>query len=169
MREARAAIVVGVDGTESARAALSFAMREASRRGGALGVVTAWTERPARAAGDIVAGRESDRAHAQVVQDTAVADVLRGLGASPTLSRQVLEGDAATVLLRLAGTADYLVVGAGRPSPPASAASLGSVATHCVEAARCPVLVVHAPPEGNESLAGGPEPSSTPHTSTERS
>jgi nucleotide-binding universal stress UspA family protein len=147
MRQARAAIVVGVDGTESARAALSFAMREANRRGGALGVVTAWTERPARAAEDIVVGREHDRAHAQIVQDTAVADVLRGLGASPTLSRQVVEGDPATVLLRLAGTADYLVVGAGRHSQTESAA-LGSVAIHCVEAARCPVLVVHARGEG---------------------
>ena len=52
--------------------------------------------------------------YAQDVQDLAVADALRGIEGSPTLSRQVVEGDAATVLLAMARTADYLVVGAGR-------------------------------------------------------
>ena len=55
-----------------------------------------------------------DRAQAQDVQDLAVAGALRGIDGSPTLSRQVVEGDAATVLLAMARTADYLVVGAGR-------------------------------------------------------
>jgi hypothetical protein len=36
-------VVVGVDGTSVGRAALTFAMREASRRGSELRVVTTWT------------------------------------------------------------------------------------------------------------------------------
>lgn len=144
MSQAKAAIVVGVDGTESAQAALSFAMLEARRRGGALDVVTAWTERTTRPAHDVVAGRESDRARAQDVQDIAVADALRGMRGSPTLSRQVVEGDPAVVLLMVARTADYLVVGAGQNTS-SDGATLGSVATDCVEAARCPVIVVPSP------------------------
>lgn len=143
MNQGRATIVVGVDGTESARAALSFAMREASRRGGALDVVTAWTEQSTGSTQDVADGRESDRAHAQGVQDTAVADALRGLTGSPTLSRQVVEGDPATVLLMVARTADYLVLGSGRG--PDHSTTLGPVATDCVRAARCPVLVVPRP------------------------
>lgn len=144
MSQAKAAIVVGVDGTASGRAALSFAMHEASRRGSALDVVTAWTPGSLARVADVAEGREVDRAQAQGVQDAAVAGALREMPASPTLSRQVVEGDAATVLLALARTADYLVVGAGRAAPGAST-SLGSVTTRCVRAAGCPVLVVPLP------------------------
>ena|SRR6478752_6747805 len=133
MTQKKAPIVVGVDDTEAGRAALSFAMREATKRGSSLDVVTAWTPRTL-----------VDREYAQDVQDLAVAGALRGLEGSPTLSRQVVEGDAATVLLAMARTADYLVVGAGRgifgESTP-----LGSVTEQCVRAAGCPVLVVPRP------------------------
>jgi nucleotide-binding universal stress UspA family protein len=133
MSQSKAPIVVGVDDTEAARAALTFAMREAAKRGSSLDVVTAWTPRTL-----------VDREYAQDVQDLAVAGALRGVEGSPTLSRQVVEGDAATVLLAMARTADYLVVGAGRgifgESTP-----LGSVTEQCVRAAGCPVLVVPRP------------------------
>jgi nucleotide-binding universal stress UspA family protein len=129
----KAPIVVGVDDTEAARAALSFAMREATKRGSSLDVVTAWTAR-----------NLSDRAYAQDVQDLAVAGALRGLEGSPTISRQVVEGDAATVLLSMARTADYLVVGAGRGVFDETG-QLGSVTEQCVRAAGCPVLVVPRP------------------------
>ena len=133
MTHPKAPIVVGVDDTEAARAALSFAMREATKRGSSLDVVTAWTARTL-----------IDRAYAQDIQDLAVAGALRGLEGSPTLSRQVVEGDPATVLLSMARTADYLVVGAGRGEFNESG-ELGSVTEQCVRAAGCPVLVVPRP------------------------
>jgi nucleotide-binding universal stress UspA family protein len=133
MNSTKAPIVVGVDDTDAGRAALSFAMREATKRGSSLDVVTAWTARTL-----------VDREYAQDVQDLAVAGALRGLDGSPTLSRQVVEGDAATVLLAIARTADYLVVGAGRGIFGESS-TLGSVTEQCVRAAGCPVLVVPSP------------------------
>jgi nucleotide-binding universal stress UspA family protein len=133
MTHTKAPIVVGVDDTEAASAALSFAMREAAKRGSTLDVITAWTPR-----------RLVDRAYAQDVQDLAVAAALRGFDGSPTLSRQVVEGDPATVLLSRARTADYLVVGAGRGVFHESG-QLGSVTEQCVRSAGCPVLVVPRP------------------------
>jgi nucleotide-binding universal stress UspA family protein len=149
MSDTRASIVVGVDDTEAGRAALAFAMTEATRRGSALDVVTAWTSRSMTEATGID-DRESDRAHAQVVQDGAVAGALRGMAGSPTLSRQVVEGDAASVLLRLARKAAYLVVGAGQGAFD-ERGSLGSVTAQCVRAARCPVLVVPRPKQRNDN------------------
>ncbi len=146
MTHIKAPIVVGVDDTDAARAALSFAMREASRRGSTLDVVTAWTP-----------WTLVDRAYAQDVQDLAVAEALRGFEGSPTVSRLVIEGDAATVLLAMARTADYLVIGAGRGIFDASG-QLGSVTEQCVRAAGCPVLVVPRPT--CEALS---EPTSEPH------
>jgi nucleotide-binding universal stress UspA family protein len=144
MNQAKATIVVGVDDTDAGRAALSFAMREASRRGSSLDVVTAWTARPAAMPHNGTDRGESDRARAQDLQDAAVAAVLRGMEGSPTISRQVVEGDAATVLLSMARTADYLVVGAGRGLFHTDGL-LGSVTEQCVQAAGCPVLVVPRP------------------------
>ena len=133
MTHTKAPIVVGVDDTEAARAALTFAMREATKRGSSLDVVTAWT-----------ALTLVDRAYAQDVQDLAVAGALRGVEGSPTLSRQVVEGDPASVLLSMSRTADYLVLGAGRGASNESS-QLGSVTEQCVRAAGCPVLVVPRP------------------------
>jgi nucleotide-binding universal stress UspA family protein len=130
MSDTRASIVVGVDDTEAGRAALAFAMTEATRRGSALDVVTAWTSRSMTEATGID-DRESDRAHAQVVQDGAVAGALRGM-------------------LRLARKAAYLVVGAGQGAFD-ERGSLGSVTAQCVRAARCPVLVVPRPKQRNDN------------------
>lgn len=116
-------------------------MREATRRGSTLDVVTAWTSVLRGDAPGRNESREGARALAQQVQDLAVAAVLNGFGVSPVLSRQVVEGDAGDVLLQMARTADYLVVGTGRSGRP-KRRLLGSVSDYCVRHARCPVLVV---------------------------
>lgn len=144
MNQTRTPIIVGVNDTEAGRAALSFAMHEAAKRGSPLDVVTVWTARNVVGSHQAIGDDECDRAEAQDLQDLAVAGALRAIGAAPTLSRQVVEGDAATVLLALARTADYLVVGAGRGIFDANSA-LGSVTEQCVRAAGCPVLVVPRP------------------------
>jgi nucleotide-binding universal stress UspA family protein len=85
-------------------------------------------------------------AHAQEFQDAAVAGVLGDYDVLPVLSRRVVQGDAAEVLVRAASTADYLVVGTGRKGT-LWRALLGSVSESCVRRARCPVVVVPEPAE----------------------
>lgn len=144
MNESRAPIVVGVDETPAGHSALRFALREASRRGSALDVVTAWRWQPTTSSPGREDSREWARAEAQRIQDRAVASALEGMDSSPVLSRQVVEGDPAEVLLRVSRAADYLVVGSGRKGP-VKRMLLGSVSADCVRKATCPVLVVPAP------------------------
>ncbi len=144
MNESRAPIVVGVDETPAAQTALRFALHEASRRGSALDVVTAWRWQPTTQDPSPQDSREVARAEAQGIQDRAVALALEGMDGSPVLSRQVVEGDPADVLLRVSRAADYLVVGSGRKGP-VKRMLLGSVSADCVRKAICPVLVVPAP------------------------
>jgi len=142
-------VVVGVDETPGSRAALTFAMCEAALRGSVLDVITAWTltEEDHIAPGDDVCGHEMPeraRRRAQQIQDRAVALTLQDIDARPLLSRQVLEGDAGKVLLRVARDAASLVVGSST-SEPLLPASLGSVRDYCVRHATCEVVVVQTP------------------------
>ncbi len=139
-------LVVGVDGTDGGSAALSFAMREAARRGSPLEVITVWTQ-PAEGPSDMAdegsAGGSSERTRrrAQHVQDRAVALTLQQVDARPTLTRQVVEGDVGQVLLRLARHADYLVVG-GAAYDPSRPTSQGRVRDFCIRHANCAVVLV---------------------------
>ena len=135
------AIVVGVDGSPSSRAALEFALREGVARGCAVEVVTAWTwsgpHEPL--AGPSTPHEARDRA--QRTQDAAVAEALREVPASPVISRQVVQGDPAKVLLHAGRDADYLVVGSAHKGL-LKRAVLGSVSEYCVRHAACPVVVI---------------------------
>lgn len=139
-------VVVGVDATSASRAALGFAMHEAALRGSALDVVTTWSliDENHNALGD-GSGHdelpERGRRRAQQVQDRAVALALQEVDVRPLLSRQVLEGDAGEVLVRVARDADYLVV--GTPSDePMRPGSPGSVSDYCLRHAACAVVIV---------------------------
>ncbi len=147
-------IVVGVDETHGSRAALAFAMREAACRGGVLDVITTWT----LADDNQSAGRDGNgheiperaRQHAQQIQDRAVALTLQEVDARPLLSRQVLEGDAGKVLLRVARDADYLVVGSSADAP-LRPASPSSVSGYVVRHASCEVVVVQTSARESET------------------
>jgi len=141
MTTTEAPIVVGVDETDAGRAALAVAMGEAMRRGVGLDVVTAWYERRLAVVETRGGSWESGRAYAQEIQDVAVAHVLRRTVGFPRISRHVVEGDPARVLLTMARHAGYLVVGAGRGAF-GDTSVLGSVTRQCLRAARCPVLIV---------------------------
>lgn len=143
MTQKLAPIVVGVDDTPAGRAALTFALQEGRRRGSPVDVVTAWSWRTAVDAPGPDGAPESTRAYAQQVQDDAVALALTDVDNPPVLSRQVIEGDPAEVLLRLARSADYLVIGDSRKGP-LKRLLLGSVGDQCLRNAPCPVLVVTA-------------------------
>ncbi len=143
MTGTHSAIVVGVDDSHAAAAALRFALREATRRGSRLDVVTTWSYHPMGDLPTVDDPREWARAAAQEIQDDAVAAAIADVETAPVLSRQVVEGDAAQVLGHAARDADYLVVGTGRKGA-VRRMILGSVSEHLVRHAPCPVLVVPA-------------------------
>ena len=133
-------IVVGVDGTPAAQAALTFAMREARLRGSALDVVTTWMW-------DVDSGIPSlgiprDIANrVRIAQDSAISTALAATAAPPVITRHVIEGTAGGELVRVARKADYLVVGSSHKNL-LKRALLGSVSHYCVRHATCPVVVV---------------------------
>ena len=136
-------VVVGVDGTSVGRAALTFAMREASRRGSELRVVTTWTWNVNAAGFDAGIAEEPAeiRDRAQRAQDAAITAALETITAPPVISRHVIEGDPRPALVSMARDADYLVVGSANKNA-VKRALLGSVSHYCVRHAPCPVVVV---------------------------
>ena len=140
-------IVVGVDGSPQAAAALSFALTEAGRCGDTVHVVTSWDLSPYAVGLPLVpvpplppdAG-ELERA-AQQVQDDALAAA--GAVEVPVV-RHVVEGEAGAVLVDAARDARLLVVGT-RGLGGLRAAVLGSVSRYCARHAACPVVVVPGP------------------------
>jgi nucleotide-binding universal stress UspA family protein len=135
----QARIVVGVDGSDSALAALRWAVRQAKLAGARVEAVTAW-HYPA-VYGWASTGPDGDFegiAHQIVSGALAAVD---GLEPAVTVLEQVLEGYPAEVLLDAAKGADLLVVGS-RGHGGFSSALIGSVSLHCVLHAHCPVLVL---------------------------
>jgi nucleotide-binding universal stress UspA family protein len=133
-------LVVGVDGSQASKHALTFAMREAGLRRSSLHVVTVWNARDTAtpAARD---DAEQRRESAQQLQDAAVASALSEVEARPVLVRSVVSGDVGTVLCEMAVDADYLVVGGGQDAS-TSTVALGAVGEFCLHHAGCALVVV---------------------------
>jgi nucleotide-binding universal stress UspA family protein len=140
-------VVVGVDGSDAARAALAAAIEEAASRGADLDVVVSyqitdyWTD-----LGSVVVP-SVEQIHARL-RDGA-EDLVRGVlaerpdgAATPHIRTVVGEGPAGEVLTRAGRTAHVLVVGS-RGHGAFRGLLLGSIALHCAMHAPCPVLVVH--------------------------
>jgi nucleotide-binding universal stress UspA family protein len=149
------AVVVGVDGSAGARAALRWAIAESRLRQAPVRAVHAWT--PAYFSGGyaamgggygFVAAGTGDYASelyeaAQETLERAIAetaDEAEGVA----IEREVVEGVAAQVLLEAAGAGDLLVVGS-RGHGGLAGLLLGSVSQQCAHHARCPVVIVHPP------------------------
>lgn len=154
MSHVPAPIVVGIDDTSASRAALRFALQEARRRGSAVDIVTAWSVHPSADLPMPADAWEWARARAQEIQDEAVAAVLNNHDEPATMTRQIIEGDAAHVLLQASRFADYLVVGSSRKGVMRHML-LGSISAQCVRLACCPVVVVPAPTDDADSDALG--------------
>jgi len=145
-------VVVGVDGSLAARAALEFALDEAARRDAPLRVVAAVAlpEFWASYYGELVPPPPSDlvgeaQKETQRLMDEVVAargDAGRGL----PISVEARAGRPGEVLVDAAEGAALLVVGhRGRGS--VSSVLLGSVGLQCVLHATCPVTVVRPTPQ----------------------
>ncbi|MGE5274298.1 MAG: universal stress protein [Verrucomicrobiota bacterium] len=142
-------IVVGVDGSECARDALTSAAGEAALRGSRLRIVCAWDVPPYVYAGGFApsldrATLDGFRENAEAVVRQAVAEVQR-VQPSVACEGEALEGQPAEVLLHEAEGASLIVVG-NRGRGGFASLLLGSVSQQVVHHAPCPVLVVRAAP-----------------------
>jgi nucleotide-binding universal stress UspA family protein len=135
-------IVVGVDGSESSKAALRWAARIASAIGARIEAVIAW-DYPSGFAGPVYVEMRPDLDAETIVQDT-LAEVF-GPQRPPGLTVVVRQGPARNVLLDASAGAEMLVVGS-RGHGGFVGLLLGSVSAACAEHAHCPVVIVHGTP-----------------------
>jgi nucleotide-binding universal stress UspA family protein len=137
------AIVVGVDGSDHARAALAWAAARARKTGQVVQAVMAWQRPPISyaAIGTGVSFDDQYEHDALSVLETYIEAASIADGAE--VVRVARQGSAAEVLLQLAQGADLLVVGArGREGFPGLL--LGSVTTAVAPHTPCPLAVIRA-------------------------
>ena len=134
-------IVVGVDGSSSARSALRWAVQQADLTGARVQAVAAW-EFPAFYSweGGPMPPDDFERS-ARNGMDETVDAVLAETGSDVSLQRDLEHGHAAQMLLDAARGADLLVVGS-RGHGSFYGALLGSVSQRCAQHAECPVVIV---------------------------
>ncbi|HEX6167071.1 MAG TPA: universal stress protein [Acidimicrobiales bacterium] len=144
-------IVVGVDDSEQAAAALRWALAEGALRQATVEVVHSWSPPvsalPFGATLVIPVDEAAVDAAARASVDELVEGARADVGAEPPeVLRTVLPGSPSLTLVDASEGADLLVVGShGRSG--LSRLVLGSVAMACVNHAPCPVVVVRTPRE----------------------
>ncbi|HET7690678.1 MAG TPA: universal stress protein [Nocardioidaceae bacterium] len=136
-----ALIVVGLDGSPAARAALDVALEEGLLRGATVEVVTAWVWASPYEGMAHADTFEEAKAAAWAMQDELIGAAVAKLPEPPVISQSVVHDYAGKVLVERAGRAALLVVGHGRRGL-ISRALLGSVSEYCVKHSSAPVLVV---------------------------
>jgi nucleotide-binding universal stress UspA family protein len=143
-REKTGHIVVGVDGSPSANAALRWAVWHAELTGDAVEAVIVWQYPIIGAsygwAGVAVTDGMDLRALAEKTLTQAI-DEAASHGSAVHVTPRVIEGYPASVLVEESAGADLLVVGS-RGHGTFADALLGSVSQHCSHHARCPVVIV---------------------------
>ena len=145
-------IVVGVDNSDGAKAALAFAHEEARLRDATLRAVHAWQfgrigyagfEGPVPAIGGDI---DEVRAAAVAALDATVREVLAD-AADVKIEQRVVEGTAGAALVDESQQADLLVVGS-RGHGGFARLLLGSVSQQCAHHAACPVVIVRSKASG---------------------
>jgi nucleotide-binding universal stress UspA family protein len=139
-------IVVGVDHSAGAKAALRFALEEARLRRTTLRVVHAWQFGYIGAPGiegtlpTVGGDLEEIRRGAEAALDRTLREVAAD-AADVEIERRVDQGAAAAVLVEESRGADLLVVGS-RGHGGFAQLLLGSVSQQCAQHAECPVVIV---------------------------
>jgi nucleotide-binding universal stress UspA family protein len=156
-------IVVGVDGSESSKRALEFALREAQLRRARLHVVRASSRW-----GEMVTGADEPLPWPaglgeafEEIRHEEEPELARWLGAARSRTRvhdvaadlETRTGEAPDVLRAAAGSAELLVVGERRRRDP-TRLLLRSVSHEVIRDAPCPVVIV--PDEDGNGREGGP-------------
>jgi nucleotide-binding universal stress UspA family protein len=136
------AVIVGVDGSEGADAALRYGVEEAARRGWAVKAVHVWHEPVIVSAVGNGLGGGSRRELEQGAR-RLLADAVGRLGDAGVVEVEqvLLEGQAGVRLAGAASAHDLLVVGT-RGLGGLGRLVLGSVALACAQNARCPTVIV---------------------------
>ena len=137
-------IVVGVDGSPSSRAALRWAVRHAAVTGGTVDAVIAW-QLPMLLESYSWAPMGAEEAVDFEAEAKQTIEAVIGEEVEPAdqhlITRHVVNGHPAQVLLDAASHADLLIVGS-RGHGAFAEALLGSVGQYCVHHAHCPVLII---------------------------
>lgn len=135
-------VVVGVDGSDHAEAALEFALEEAALRGASLRIISAW-ELPSSVALSGVSTPEVFDIFPQEAQTVLVKALARAMELQSTVpcEGKLVEGPAASALLEEARDAFMIVLGS-RGRGGFANLLLGSVTQQVVHHATCPVVVV---------------------------
>ena len=133
-------IVVGVDGSLSSTAALTWAVRQAELTGSRLDVITTWEWPTTAGLGMMTTSDFNPREDAQQILDSASVTA-HGIGGGVDIRSHVVAGPAGSALVDASRGADLLVVGC-RGHGELAGLLLGSVSEHCVTHAHSPVLVV---------------------------
>jgi nucleotide-binding universal stress UspA family protein len=134
-------VVVGVDGSNGARAALRFAIEEARLRGATVRAVFAWgipfvADVPTGLLPELVADFRQD---AEALLEDAIAQA--GDTGGVEVERVVVDSPPGRALLDASEGADLLVVGS-RGRGGFKGLLLGSVGQQCAHHAPCPVVIV---------------------------
>lgn len=140
MSEQEQRVVIGVDGSAGARAALRWALRYAEKTGEGITALIAWAHPVHQELGTSKAEQDTIK-DAERELRKAVDETTSLLGSSVPVRREVMLGHPAEVLVNAVGANDLLVVGS-RGHGGFVGALLGSVSQHCVHHSPCPVLVV---------------------------
>ena len=142
-------IVVGVDGSSHSEEALRWALGQARLTGQPVEAVTSWR---------VPVDYGDGGAHALMALDwegdatSTLEDTVAKVVGSPDadrVSRRVVQGHPAKVLVDAAADAALLVVGS-RGRGGFTGMLLGSVSQHVIARAACPVVVVRTPVEPPE-------------------
>lgn len=138
--EKRNVIVIGMDGSESSRQALHWAVAQAKVTGATLEAVMAWDPPiPWGRMPRLPSGRDpEDEMRKRLAEE--VESVLGPHGALD-VKEIVVRGQPAPALIAASKHANMLVVGS-RGHGAFAGTLLGSVSRHCVTNATCPVVVV---------------------------
>lgn len=139
-------IVVGIDGSESSRAALDWAYDEAVRWAGQLEVVHAWSYPYAYGVeGAVVVPPQTLADDATQLGEEEIAKLRARKGDAVAITLVVDEGGAARTLLDRSKDAAMVVVGS-RGHGGFVSLLVGSTADQVVHHAECPVVVVRSTP-----------------------
>ena len=147
-----AGIVVGVDGSEGAAAALRWAAFEAGLRGASLTAVLATGPEKHLRFRRSSTDPGADEAAARRALEEAVTAAL-GPSGTAKVERVIVHDEPVRSVTWVADGADLLVVGA-RGRSPLGELVLASVSQGCLHHARCPVAVVRGPAAGLPRAAG---------------
>src|SRR3712207_2623147 len=137
-------IVVGVDGSPSSRAALTWAAAEAAEHRSDLVVLNVWEHTLLPPAGSVSVSEHHVPDPNQRTAQELGEGLKEELGEEPPVlvPPPVKQGRPAKTLIDQSANADLLVVGK-RGHGGFAGLVLGSVSQHVVAYARCPVTVVH--------------------------